>query len=74
MSQVDNAKNMMHFFLSYLANSPDPDEMPHDAAFHLGLHGLLKYPFIGIQSENGLEDLNTPDECIMTRIIFQVIL
>ena len=21
-----------------LANSADPDEMPHDAAFHLGLH------------------------------------
>ena len=28
-----------------LANSADPDEMPHHAAFHLGLHCLPKYPF-----------------------------
>ena len=27
------------------ANSADPDEMPHDAAFHLDLHCLSKYPF-----------------------------
>ena len=27
-------------------NSADPDEMQH-AAFHLGLHCLQKYPFIG---------------------------
>ena len=26
-----------------LANNDDPDEMPHDAAFHQGLHGLLRY-------------------------------
>ena len=25
-----------------LANSEDPDEMPHKAAFHQGLHFLLK--------------------------------
>ena len=25
-----------------LANSEDPDEMQHDAAFHLGLHCLLR--------------------------------
>ena len=25
-----------------LANSDDPDEMPHHAAFHQGLHGLLR--------------------------------
>ena len=24
-----------------LVNSEDPDEMPHDAAFHQGLHCLL---------------------------------
>ena len=24
------------------ANSVDPDEMPHDVAFHQGLHWLLK--------------------------------
>ena len=25
-----------------LANSEDPDEMQHNAAFHLGLHRLLR--------------------------------
>ena len=25
-----------------LTNSEDPDEMPHNAALHLGLHHLLK--------------------------------
>ena len=30
-----------------LANSADPDEMQHDAAFHLGLYCLQKYPFRG---------------------------
>ena len=28
-----------------LANSADPDEMPHHAAFHLGLHCSPKYLF-----------------------------
>ena len=28
-------------------NSVDPDEMQHDAAFHLGLHCLRKYLFRG---------------------------
>ena len=28
-----------------LANSADPDEMPHDAAFHLALRCLLKTIF-----------------------------
>ena len=28
-----------------LANSADPDEMQHYAAFHLGFHCLPKYPF-----------------------------
>ena len=28
---------------STLANSEDPDEMPHNVAFHLGLHDLLRY-------------------------------
>ena len=27
------------------AISADPDEMPHDVAFHLGLHCLPKYAF-----------------------------
>ena len=30
-----------------LANSADPDEMQHYAAFFLGLHCLPKYPFTG---------------------------
>ena len=34
-----------------LANSGDPDEMLHVAAFHLGLHCLLKYLFRGIWSK-----------------------
>ena len=29
------------------AKSVDPDEMPHFAEFHLGLHCLPKYPFRG---------------------------
>ena len=28
-----------------LANRVDPDEMPHNVAFHLGLHCLPKYAF-----------------------------
>ena len=32
-----------------LANSVDPDEMQHYAAFHLGLHCLHKYPSRGFQ-------------------------
>ena len=28
--------------MSTLANSEDPDEMPHDAAFHQGLRCLLR--------------------------------
>ena len=32
-----------------LANNADPDEMPHYAAFHLGLHCLPKYLFTCIQ-------------------------
>ena len=32
-----------------LANSADPDEMQHYAAFHLGLHCLPTYSFRGFQ-------------------------
>ena len=38
-----------------VANSADPDEMPHDAAFHLDLHYLSKYQFRGFQSIKGYE-------------------
>ena len=49
-SQVDISKSWCVLFLKIvlvLANSVDPDEMQHCAAFHLGLHCLLKYPFGG---------------------------
>ena len=36
------------------ANNADPDEMPHNVAFHLDLHRLPKYLFTGIQNEKGL--------------------
>ena len=36
-----------------LANNADPDEMPPNAAFHLGLHRLPKYMFTSIQNEKG---------------------
>ena len=29
-----------------LASNADPDEMPHNTAFHLGLHCLSKYGFL----------------------------
>ena len=35
--------DVLCFFL-ILANSADPDKMQHNAAFHLGIHGLSKYP------------------------------
>ena len=37
-----------------LANSADPDEMQHDAAFYLSLHCLSKYPCRGFWSTKGL--------------------
>ena len=56
--------SQVEFFLNYsvflslkvvliLANSVDPDEMQHYAAFHLGLHCLPKYPFRGFQYTKG---------------------
>ena len=36
-----------------LANSVDPDEMLHNAAFHLGLHCLPKYQFRGFLYTKG---------------------
>ena len=36
-----------------LANSAEPDEMPHHAAFHLGLYCLPKYLFRVFPSPNG---------------------
>ena len=36
-----------------LTNSADPDEMPHHAAFHLGLHCLQKCLFMGFSNTKG---------------------
>ena len=36
-----------------LANSVDPDEMQHNAAFHQGLHCLPKYLFRGFRYTKG---------------------
>ena len=36
-----------------LVNSADPDEMQLYATFHLSLHCLPKYLFMGIQNEMG---------------------
>ena len=37
-----------------LANSADPNEMPHNAAFHLGHQCLPKYRLRGFRSAKGL--------------------
>ena len=37
----------MHEYCFVLANNADPDDMPHDAIFPLGLHCLPNYPFRG---------------------------
>ena len=39
MLPVDDNEKQVY---STLANSEDPDEMPHKAAFHQGLHCLLR--------------------------------
>ena len=33
-----------------LASSADPNKIPHNAAFHLGLPCFSKYPYRGFQS------------------------
>ena len=52
-SKVEFSKVLCFFFhrrfVLILANSEDPDEMQHCAAFHLCLHCLPKYPFRGLQ-------------------------
>ena len=48
------SKKYVVFFLKIdfvVANSADPDEMPHYAAFHLGLHCLPKYLFRGFRGQ-----------------------
>ena len=44
MSKILNYNIFMSLKIVFvLANSTDPDEMPHFAAFYLGLHCLPKY-------------------------------
>ena len=43
-----------------LANSAEPDDMAHSAAFHLRLHRLPKYPFSSLQSTEGSKRDFTP--------------
>ena len=48
ISKGHNFQIMLYFslkivFVSKLANSADPDEMPQYVAFHLGRYCLLKY-------------------------------
>ena len=54
-SQVIISKNILFLSLRLnidfvLANSTDPDEMQHNAAFQLGLHCLSKYMLMGFRS------------------------
>ena len=52
--QVIISKNCIPLIIDFVfANSEDQDEMPHNVAFHLGLHYLPKYPFRGFQSPKG---------------------
>ena len=49
--QVIISKNIVFLKINYvLANSADPDEKQHYAAFHLGLHCLPNYRFRGFWS------------------------
>ena len=41
--------------LKIVANSADPDEMLHYAAFHLGQQCLPKYLFASVQNEKGYD-------------------
>ena len=44
-----------------LANSADPDQMPHYAASDLGLHCLPMYPLLGFLDNNGLINVCSSD-------------
>ena len=54
--EVTGATNILFLSLPinfFLANSADPNEMPHYAVFYLGLHGLRKDSFWGFWSTKG---------------------
>ena len=63
MSGYNFKNNTVLFCLKILftfTNSVDPDEMQHEAAFHLGLHCLQKYSFRGFPKYKGLKK---PNKC-----------
>ena len=45
--RLELKKNNIVFFFTF-TNSVDPDEMHHYAAFHLGLHCLQTYSYLGV--------------------------
>ena len=47
-------KNCIFCLKITFTNSVDPDEMQHNAAFHLGLLCLQKYSFRGFPKHKGL--------------------
>ena len=48
-------KNNLSLKINFeLANSANPNEMPHYAAYHLSIHCLAKYIFRGFQSTKKL--------------------
>ena len=65
-SQVIISISKDQFCLPVSKNTADFDEMLHDAAFLLGLHGLPKYTFRGFWSTKGSKRL-----CLSERIKIQ---
>ena len=41
-SQLIHIHRHNSFYSGTFANSEDPDEMPHNAAFHQGIHSLFR--------------------------------
>ena len=48
------------------ANSEDPKQMPHSAAYDLGLHWLAESPFYGSPDYNGLRPLENKTNPLVT--------
>ena len=64
--QYRNSFSEEKLIVFILANSEDPDEMPHYAAFHLALHCLQKYQFMGLHYTKGEEKI-----ALATKFILQ---
>ena len=56
-------------FLLIFANSEDPDEMQHCAAFHLGLQCLQEYPFRGFQYAKGRRVLKSSKNLTIAEVL-----